>query len=273
VPLLSGYVKSVDCVPTMPASEYIAHATGVCGAVLHGNLAGKGRHDILPVPCVSIDSYRVLPLQDANDFELYEAIDAIEEVVKNSPSTKLYNLSFGSTGAIVDDSISRFTYVLDRLTYDVPEGAVNPLFCIAAGNDGDLDDPFNRIQSPADMVNGLGIGAYAYQSDGTKTKAPYSCVGAGREGAKVKPDFLEFGGSVDRPFVLVGTAPNTLATSIGTSFASPMAIGKIGKLMARSESIIPHIGRTLLIHNAEISDGLSQEEQGYGFAARALMTF
>ena len=265
LPLLNGHVRAIDCVSTAPNSEFMSHGTAVCGAILHGNLAGKTKSDILPIPCVSVESYRVLPIMNQNDFELYEAVDAIEATVSNRPDIKLYNLSFGPVGAIVDDSINRFTYVLDKLTYDVPNGESSPLFCVAVGNEGSLADPLNRIQSPADMVNGLGIGAYTYLINGTKTRAPYSCIGSGREGAKVKPDFLDFGGSIDRPFVVVGLQANSLSATAGTSFASPLAVNKIGKLMAQSESVVPHLGRTLLIHHAAIDDSLSQEEQGYGY--------
>ena len=267
LPLLKGHVSAIDCASTAPDLDYLSHGNAVCGVVLHGNLAGKSKLDILPTPCVSVESYRVLPIQDQNDFELYEAIDMIEAVVDSRKNIKLYNLSFGPVGAIVDDSINRFTYVLDRLTYEVPEGEINPLFCVAAGNDGELGEPLNRIQSPADMVNGLGIGAYTYTIDGTKTRASYSCIGSGREGAKVKPDFLDFGGSIDRPFVLVGAQPDSLAASAGTSFSSPFSVNKIGKLMAQSESIVPHLGRTLLIHNALVDENLSQDEQGHGYCS------
>ncbi|MCL2320688.1 MAG: S8 family peptidase [Oscillospiraceae bacterium] len=265
VPLLKGYVNANDCVSTTLDKDCISHGTAVSGVILHGNLAGKSKADILPTPCVSVESYRVLPIQDKNDFELYEAIDVIEMVVKNRTDIKLYNLSFGPVGAIIDDSINRFTYATDLLTYDVANDETNPLFCVAAGNDGDLDEPLNRIQSPADMVNGLGIGAYIYQADGSKTRASYSCIGYGREGAKIKPDFLDFGGSIDHPFVLVGLQAGSLATASGTSLASPLSVNKIGKLMAQSDDIIPHLGRTLLIHNAVIDGNLTTEEQGYGY--------
>jgi hypothetical protein len=35
--------------------------------------------------------------------------------------------------------------------------------------------------------------------------------------------------------------------------------------MAKSESIVPHLGRTLLIHNAIFNENISPKEQGYGF--------
>lgn len=265
VPLLSKYVTAIDCVSEPEDADYVEHGTGVCGAVLYGNLAGRSSTDKLEIPPVSVESYRVLPVKNRFDFELYEAIDAIESVITGQSHIKLYNLSFGPVGAIIDDSISRFTYVLDLLTYKVANGDINPLICVAVGNDGECNYPHNRIQSPSDMVNGLGIGAYTYAADGSKTRAPYSCVGGGREGAKIKPDILEFGGSIDRPFILVGARPNTLSTSEGTSFASPLAVHKIGKLMAKSDGIIPHIGRTLLIHTAQKSNTLTQDEQGFGF--------
>ena len=83
----------------------------------------------------------------------------------NHTETALYNLSFGPRGAIVDDDISHFTYALDRLSM-LPH---HPLFCVAVGNDGDLPYPFNRIQAPSDLVNGLGIGAYTFDKNGEKS--------------------------------------------------------------------------------------------------------
>lgn len=114
---------------------------------------------------------------------MYSTIDIIERVVSERSDIKIYNVSFGPKGAILDDDINRFTYVCDKLSYDAPDG-INPLFCIAAGNDGNLEKPLNRIQSPADMVNGLGIGAYSISFLGDKYRSSYSCIGPGREGAK-----------------------------------------------------------------------------------------
>lgn len=70
----------------------------------------------------------------------------------------------------MDDNISRFTYALDRLTYNVEEGEINPLFCTAVGNDGNRGEYLNRIQTPSDMVNGLAVGAYTYNLFGEKSE-------------------------------------------------------------------------------------------------------
>lgn len=263
-PLLNNYVTEIDATDADKDAMALDHGTAVCGIILHGNLSGTEGKTI-PAPSVLINSYRVLPLANNLDIELYEVIDTIEHVVSTDRSTKLYNLSIGPSGAIIDDEISRFTYVLDTLTFSVDDEEMNPLFCIAAGNDGGLDYPLNRIQAPSDMVNGLGIGAYTYNSDNKKIKTSYSCVGEGREGAKVKPDILEFGGSIDRPFIVAGNCKEHISSNIGTSFASPLVVHKLSNLMSKSKNISPHLARTLLLHTAEYDKDIPLYHQGFGF--------
>lgn len=253
--LLDPYVDNYDMVTAEPTEESLNHGANVCGAILYGTgLAGKTENDTVDNPVVSIESFRVLPSVKTDNpeanYQMYTTIDIIEKVVTERSNIKVYNLSFGPRGAIIDDEINRFTYVCDLLTYGVSDGEINPLFCIAAGNDGTLESPCNRIQSPADMVNGLAVGAYTLSPLNDKYRAPYSCVGPGREGAKIKPDILEFGGTTDRPFIST-ISGNLVMGTAGTSLAAPVVAGKIGRLMAASEQIVPHMGRTLLIHSAE----------------------
>ena len=114
------------------------------------------------------------------------------------------------------------------------------------------------------MVNGMAIGAYSINSLNDKYHAPYSCIGPGREGAKIKPDLLEFGGTKDRPFIAAKSGKQ-IEGVCGTSYSAPVVVGKIGRLMAASDQIVPHLGRALLIHHAE-SDGVeSNPENGFGF--------
>lgn len=266
IPLLSGFVTAHNCVPSPSEQDYVDHGGAVCGVVLHGELSGKGANDVLPLPEVSVDCFRVLPTTDPNDFELYEAIDVIEQVVPKNPDIGLYNISFGPVGPILDDDISRFTYSLDTLTSSIAENHENPLFSIAVGNDGQEPEPFNRIQSPADLVNGLSVGAYSVDSSGNRVRATYSCVGPGREGAKVKPDLLEFGGDISKPFVVADMHGNLLTATAGTSFASPLVVHKIGSILARSEDITPHMARMLMLHYADHDDSQSQEEYGFGLS-------
>ncbi len=265
IPVLKGHVTNIDGTPIPPFSEGIEHGSGVCSAILYGNLAGLSGANTLDPPCLSIDCYRVLPLADSKDIDLYEVIDLIESVVPSATDTRLYNLSMGPAGAIIDDSISRFTYALDKLSYDVPEDVENPLFVVAVGNDGELPPDFNRIQAPSDFVNGLSVGAYTFNAVHDIIPAPYSCVGPGREGGKTKPDVLDFGGDGSFPFIIPSTDHRGLAATAGTSFAAPMVTGKIGHLMAMSKKISPHMGRTLLIHNAHPNIAFPKIQQGFGF--------
>ena len=267
--LLDPYVDIKDMVDADPTDRGLEHGSNVCGAVLYGTgLAGKTKSDTVDNPVVSVESFRVFPAKKSGDpeadFQMYTTIDIIEKVVKERTDIKLFNLSFGPRGAIIDDEINRFTYVCDKLTYDVEEGEVNPLFCVAAGNDGDLTYPSNRVQSPSDMVNGLAVGAYSFSPLNDKYRTSYSCIGPGREGAKIKPDLLEFGGSGDRPFIAIKPG-NEIMGTMGTSMAAPVVAGKVGRLMAASDQIVPHLGRALLIHSAEAEGVEGNVENGFGF--------
>lgn len=267
--LVDPFCVKHDMVPTMANEKSLEHGSAVCGAVLYGSLNGLAEHDEVALPSVQVESFRVFPAlktgNGENDYQMYGTIDIIEDVVKRRKDIKVFNLSIGPRGAILDDELNRFTYVCDRLAYDVDEDEPNPLFCVAVGNDGNLDEPMNRVQSPSDMVNGLAVGSYSYNLINDKIRADYSCVGPGREGAKTKPDILEFGGSSDRPFIGAMHGTDLMGAVIGTSFAAPTAAGKIGKLMASSEYITPHLGRTLLIQNAEAADDSNRMELGFGF--------
>lgn len=267
--LVDPFCVKHDMVPTTANEKFLEHGSAVCGAVLYGCLNGLSEHNEVALPSVQVESFRVFPAlktgNGENDYQMYGTIDIIEQIVKERKDIKVFNLSIGPKGAILDDELNRFTYACDRLAYDVDEDEPNPLFCVAVGNDGNLDEPMNRVQSPSDMVNGLAVGSYSYNVINDKIRANYSCVGPGREGAKTKPDILEFGGSNDRPFIGVMHGTNLMGAVIGTSFAAPTAAGKIGKLMARSEYITPHLGRTLLIQNAEAADDSNRMELGFGF--------
>ena len=267
--LVDPFCDNYDMVETEPTEKCLEHGTAVCGAVLYGSLNDKTENDEVNLPSVQVESFRVFPTVKTDDseydYQMYSTIDIIEKIVKERKDIKVFNLSFGPRGAILDDDLNRFTYVCDRLSYDVEENEVNPLFCVAVGNDGEVEDPFNRIQAPSDMVNGLAVGSYSYNPINDKIRAPYSCVGPGREGAKTKPDILEFGGTNTRPFIGTMHGTDLVGAVLGTSFSAPTVAGKIGKLMSCSDLITPHLGRALLIQNAKATDKESRNEMGFGF--------
>lgn len=264
-PLLNSFCNETSnpAVKSQPVSDAVAHGTAVAGAVLYGSLNHHAQGVPLPTPNVSVESFRVFPLEDDLDIDLYEAIDLIEDVVPGRPDISVYNLSFGPHGPILDDDLSRFSYSLDYMAH-----LHNVLFVVACGNDGNCTPPYNRIQSPSDIVNGLGIGAHDDDS-----RATYSCVGPGREGAKTKPDVLAFGGSDNNPIHLLSLDSGQRALSQGTSFSAPIVSGIAAQLIGLTDRVSPLVARALIIHNAEHPEGLRCFDYGYGCVSNDIESY
>lgn len=256
-PYLANYAESEFSVAGNPIPSYVDHGTQVSGAVLYGALNKYKEGDVLAEPAVSIKSFGVLS-SNTSDPDLYDAIDAIESIVPANPNISVYNLSLGPKGPIFDDSISRFTYSCDYLS-----NKHNILFCVAVGNDGHIPG-YDRIQSPSDSVNCLSVGAYT-KKDGKYIRAPYSSIGPGREGCKMKPDIMAFGGCEQHPIHLVS---NTIANKVwsrGTSFSSPIVAGIAGRLIGESNKVIdPLIAKALLIHSTAEKEMGHTIEMGHG---------
>jgi hypothetical protein len=259
-PLLRGQVEQDEAlsIKTPTGVDFIAHGTAVTGAVLYGALNEYDTQLPLPTPAVSVVSIRVLPTSDPKDADLYECIDVIEAAVPARPDVKFWNISFGPRGPILDDTISRFTYALDMLAVAHKAG-----FCVAVGNDGEAGPGLSRLQSPSDLVNGLGVGAYT-QRKGKNVHAPYSCQGPGRECAKLKPDVVAFGGCDQSPIHLVAATHGTKVLSHGTSFASPIVAAMGGQTLGILERGTALLARTLLIHTAQHPDGEPDGFLGHG---------
>ncbi|OCA72988.1 S8 family peptidase [Chryseobacterium arthrosphaerae] len=256
-PALDPYVESEDSVPGIAVEYYQQHGTQVTSAVLYGALNKYKNTDTLPEPKVSVKNFRVLS-SDTSDPDLYEVIDAIEKIVPENDNIKIYNLSMGPAGPILDDHISRFTFACDLLIqkYSV-------LFCTAVGNDGHIAG-YNRIQAPADMVNGLAVGAYS-KIDAEITRAPYSCIGPGREGNKLKPDLSAFGGCAQNPIQLMGENQDLRILTTGTSFSSPLVSAASAHLVGYSnDTINSFVARVLLIHGVSETTDSHSFELGHG---------
>lgn len=258
-PYLKNYCDSEFSVSGNPVKELVEHGAQVSGVVLYGPLNKFTAADTLPEPLVSVKSFGVLS-SNSTDPELYDAIDAIEKIVPENNNIKVYNLSLGPRGPILDDSISRFTYSCDLLSieHDV-------LFCVAVGNDGHING-YERIQSPSDSVNCLAVGAYTNRS-GAILRAPYSSIGPGREGSKMKPDVMTFGGCDQHPIHLIASNANSKIWSAGTSFASPIAASMAGRLIGESNNILDTLtAKALLIHSARNNgpNGSHCLEMGHG---------
>jgi hypothetical protein len=259
-PHLKGFVEEDASlsIKTKAMPAFVSHGTAVAGAVLYGSL---DKHDInkpLPTPPVSVVSIRAFPPSDVDDFELYECIDVIENAVPSRPDITVYNISFGPMGPIADDTISRFTYSLDQL-------AINHrvLFFVAVGNDGE-DPKYDRVQAPSDLVHGVGVGAYTVRK-GVRNRAPYSCKGPGREGAKIKPDFVAFGGCDNSPIHLVSMTHGMKILDSGTSFASPTAASLGALANGLYDRATPLLTRALLTHCSDHPEKSADHEIGHGF--------
>lgn len=272
LPYFSGCTENIDLVQN-DIRNY-AHGSEVAGTLLYGNIRKLDHNADLQPSREYVKMFRVFP-EDGTTYSenpegklgLYETIDHIENQVSAHPEIKLYNISLGPNMPIIDDELNRFTYALDRLTYQMGEYGVNPLFTVACGNDGLR--LMNRIQSPSDMINGLGVGAYTINDLNDPCRAEYSCIGPGREGAKVKPDILEFGGDQKYPFISTSDEPGKVVTCAGTSMAAPLAMHKVAEMMAESEEISPHLARSILIQNAWLPDGKDRTfEEGYGYSTK-----
>ncbi|MGL4820081.1 MAG: S8 family peptidase, partial [Bacilli bacterium] len=236
----------------------VDHGTAVAGVVLYGDLNQYERNTNLSDPMVTVESFRVLPKSNPADLDLYEAIDFIEAIVPTRNDIDVYNLSFGPAGPIVDDEISRFTFSLDQLAWNYKK-----LFVVAVGNDGEQMSPYNRVQAPADLVNGLGVGAYTFNQNGEKIRAPYSCIGGGREGCKVKPDVVAFGGDSHYPMHLLSTNQDDVCLQAGTSFSAPVIASKAAEILGRCNQFNPLVARALIVHSARNPNQVDNE-MGYG---------
>ncbi|WP_226639753.1 S8 family peptidase [Priestia flexa] len=264
-PFLINYAIEKESVPSQPVINAIKHGTQVAGVVLYGDLNQYAPGTQLKDPLVTVESFRVLPQTDPKDFDLYEAIDFIENIVPYRNDIDVYNLSFGPIGPIYDDEVSRFTYSLDRMAW-----YHRKLFVVAVGNDGDQPAPLNRVQAPSDLVNGLGVGAFSYDYNSREViRASYSCVGEGREGCKVKPDLCAFGGDERFPIHLLSLTHNSKELSAGTSFSSPIISGKAAEILGRCNQFNALSARALLIHTANHMDNVNME-LGYGIIDKSV---
>jgi hypothetical protein len=265
VPLLQGHAEEDTSlsIKTPTNTQCVDHGTAVAGAILHGALNGARASDRLPAPPVYVVSFRALPTSDPHDVDLYESIDVIEQAVPARKDIKIFNVSFGPLGPIEDDTLTRFTYVLDTLAH-----SHKVTFCVAVGNDGDVSGE-ERIQAPSDMVHGLGVGAFTLNGS-SPIHAVYSCRGPGRECGKMKPDVAAFGGCENTPIHLVSTNAGMKVLDWGTSFATPLASRLAAQAIDSFERSSALLSRALLVHTADHPDKEPNVLLGHGCIAESI---
>ena len=201
-----------------------------------------------------------------NPFELYRVLDRIDKILVES-DYDFINLSIGPQLPIEDDDVHAWTAVLDdRLS----RGTTLATFAVGNDGEGDATSGLNRIQVPSDSVNGLSVGA----CDSPETpwqRCSYSSVGPGRSPGLIKPDLVEFGGCLQRPFVVVSEKDIlTLAATEGTSFSAPSVLRLATGVRAHFGASLSTLAiRALLIHTTEPCD-YDCQDVGRGRIARSL---
>lgn len=244
--------------------ELLEHGVGVTSAFLFGHIDPKIP---LPQPYSYVDHYRVLDdVPGQNPYELYEILDRIKDILKTT-EYHFINLSLGPNLPIDDDDVHAWTAVLDE---HLSDGLT--LATIAVGNDGEGDPTIkaNRVQVPSDCVNALAIGACDVPDENWQ-RASYSSVGPGRSPGIIKPDLVEFGGSVPRPFLTLDAADGLqIIPTGGTSFSAPSTLRMGAGVRAHFGQALNTLAiKTLLIHCCEPSE-IPKTEVGWGRLARTL---
>jgi hypothetical protein len=261
---LAPFTSAVDLTSEPENPEFVAHGTLVTSALLYGAVSPG---DALATPPVTVDHFRVLPIpgDDAWDVDLCWILERIEETL-TAHDYPIVNLSLGPDLSVdIDGEPHVWTATLDSIA---AERGI--LFISAVGNNGERDAQadLNRIQVPADMINGLGVGACDCRAPQTPwQRCSYSAVGPGRAGARLQPAGVLFGGVQNgEPFRGIGPG-GLLYGSAGTSFASPAVAhglaalaGALGEARATLDNL-----RAFAVHFAEPGgDATGLDEVGYG---------
>lgn len=235
------------------------HGLAVTSAFLFGPIEPNGR---APRPYSNVDNLRVFDREAAAEepFEMYRSLGLIEQVLL-SRQYEFINLSVGPELPIEDGDVHPWTSLIDDFLSD---GAT--LMTISAGNNGLRDSlAYNdRVQVPADCVNGLAVGA-ASSPEVLWQRAPYSARGPGRSPGMVKPDVVAFGGAAPLYFhALEPGKTATLAPMQGTSFAAPFLLrSAVGIRALLGTQITPLAIKALLIHAAD-QNSHALREVGWG---------
>lgn len=260
---LAAWAKPIDATGGKPPiKDCTDHGVAVTSSFLFGHIDPTKP---LPQPYSSVDHHRVfdldtLPGQDPH--ELAIVLERVDKVLSNS-HYDLVNFSIGPVAPIEDDDVHPWTAVIDdRLSKG------KTLATFAVGNGGTWT--FNRVQAPSDCINGLAVGA----CDSPETpwmRAPYSSVGPGRSPGVIKPDLVEFGGSLQRNFILLSSSTTpTLEGSEGTSFAAPSTLRMAAGVKAHfGDNLSTLAVHALLVHTLETCEHPCAEV-GRGRLARTL---
>lgn len=257
--IFAGNVDTVNLTGKPSSKVARDHGSAVTAAVLYGDIATTGA---ALEPAAHVTHYQIMPTPDKDAAEFPWVLRKIQEAVRTTDA-RIVNLSLGPKAPVEDREPHRWTAVLDKIAYER-----QILFVTAAGNNGESDAAtgLNRVQSPADMVNGLCVGA----SDKPSTQdgwdvAPYSGRGPGRPGARIQPALVAFGGTTGQQFGRVRPNGDVVHDHHGTSYAAPLVTNALARLSSqldgRSDA---NTLRALAVHFAEKTDAHPLVDVGHG---------
>ena len=263
---LSTWAKPIDPAGVgATTTAFQKHGVAVTSAFLFGHIDPTKP---MSRPYAPVDHYRVLDttMLGQNPHELFDVLGRIDKVLVEK-EYDFINLSIGPQFPIEDDDVHAWTAVLDdRLSRGTT------LATIAVGNDGEGDAAagLNRIQVPADCVNGLSVGA-CDSPEIPWQRCTYSSVGPGRSPGLIKPDLVEFGGCLQRPFIVVSEKDmHTLEATEGTSFSAPSVLRLATGVRAHFGASLSTLAiRALLVHTTEPCE-YTCEDVGRGRIARSV---
>lgn len=254
---LAGWVEGYNLPNRLPGP--VLHGTMVNSALLFGPMT-PGQ---TPAPVCPIDSYQIVdPNDSSNEFELYEALERICQIL-DTRDYEFVNLSVGPDLPISDNEVHAWTAKLDE---KLASGQM--LMSIAVGNNGEMDEASGnaRIEVPADSVNALSVGAATASGESPDwDNTSYSAIGPGRMPGIRKPDVLDFGGCDGNKFGIMDPVGSQLMFLMGTSFAAPNALRKCIALRQKYPELRPLAIKAIMIHSAiKHRDNHTFIKHGYG---------
>lgn len=210
------WVESFNYVEDITNADDYFHGTGVASIIVDGPRLNPFMDD-------ECGNFRVrhFGISPSGKYSSFSIMMKIEEIIKNNPDIKVWNMSLGSEKEIEGNFISPEGSILDEIQfkYDV-------IFVIAGTNlPLNKNENSYKIGAPADSINSIVVNPV----DINGKIASYYRTG-GVLSFYVKPDICYFGGDGNMP-VNVCIAPGKEKLTSGTSYAAPWIARKLAYLI------------------------------------------
>lgn len=266
--------------------DHHGHGTKMAGVTLYGDLGTLPDDRSTLQAETRLESVIVTAPAGAAPLPARDALRRAVEAVEGERAIRVYCLAQTAAGELEDGLPTSTSSVLDQLAYN--DGNRTRLFCAAVGNVphsehepyqvgyyADRNSQFS-VQSPAQALNALSVGAVSLKDVHRPRRAPVASVGdlsptsrTAQGWAKLhshKPDIVMEGGNftVDPDGVFCSPSPQHLVlTTSGPLPSDPLALvgetsaataacaGLAGRLLARYPRLRMETVRALMVHAAE----------------------